>query len=182
MPVESPREFRKLGFWPENWFGWFAWFGSGLDTFAPRWCSQLSLCWSLVLIQLKSRCGGRSTLAGFQRRDYGHAEGSQQPEKTVSVQVVAGVYSVSFGRGREDEIALCQDGAVTSVEGLEAADKWQELMGPLDSTTVAIMSGQFLVLVPVADVQVVAAEPQYPLMGAEREGEGSWRRLGGIVL
>ena len=27
-----------MGFWPENWFGWFCWFGSGLDTFAPR-------CW-----------------------------------------------------------------------------------------------------------------------------------------
>ena len=28
-----------LGFCPENWFGWFAWFGSGLDTFAPQ-CTQ----------------------------------------------------------------------------------------------------------------------------------------------
>ena len=30
MPVKSLSEFRKLGFWPKNWFGWFAWFGSGL--------------------------------------------------------------------------------------------------------------------------------------------------------
>ena len=37
MPIQFPEWVSKVGILAEILFAWFAWFGSGLDTFAPRW-------------------------------------------------------------------------------------------------------------------------------------------------
>ena len=45
MSIDSPELVSKVRILAKNWFGWFAWFGSGLDSFAPR-----CLSWLLIVL------------------------------------------------------------------------------------------------------------------------------------
>ena len=44
MPIESPERVSKGGILAQNWFGWFPWYDSGLDTFAPPRTGRVNSC------------------------------------------------------------------------------------------------------------------------------------------
>ena len=84
--LSSPlSEFRKLEFWPENCFGWLAWFGSDVDTFAPRCATQQHRTERVGL-----RRGNRgSALAGLtpsERAKWDDNEADEERQRTQAVE------------------------------------------------------------------------------------------------